>query len=407
MVRFLRKLRQHSPLWEWEGRNHLDRPVRGEIRAGSDTVAKVLLRRQGVQIVSVRRQRRSFERRITEKDIVLFTRQLATMLKAGLPLLQAFELSARAQGNPSVTRMLLEVRADLESGVSLTEAFRKRPHYFDRLFCSLVAAGEAGGVLDVLLGKLAIYKEKTLALKAKTRAALIYPSTIVVVSFVITAVMMGVVIPAFKALFASFGADLPLPTLMLISLSDLCVRWGWGIVVIVLAVGVGLWFVFRRSSGLVERFDGMLLRLPVVGGIVLKATMVRWSRTLATLITAGVPLLEALDSVGGAAGNRVYEVATRRIQADISSGSSLYQAMRRSGLFPNMVLQMVSTGDESGSLDAMLGRAADFYEDEVDNAVASLSSLLEPAIMVVLGVLIGGFILAMYLPIFKMGQVVG
>ncbi|WP_435382752.1 type II secretion system F family protein [Crenobacter oryzisoli] len=381
--------------------------MRGEIRAGSDTVAKVLLRRQGVQIVSVRRRRSSFERRITEKDIVLFTRQLATMLKAGLPLLQAFELSARAQGNPAASRMLLEVRADLESGVSLTEAFRKRPHYFDRLFCSLVAAGEAGGVLDVLLSKLASYKEKTLALKAKTRAALIYPSTIVVVSFVITAVMMGVVVPAFKALFASFGADLPLPTLMLISLSDLCVRWGWGIVVIVLAVGAGLWFMFRRSPRLVERFDRMLLRLPVLGGIVLKAIMVRWARTLATLITAGVPLLEALDSVGGAAGNRVYEVATRQIQADISSGSSLYQAMRRSGLFPNMALQMASTGEESGSLDAMLGKAADFYEDEVDNAVASLSSLLEPAIMVVLGVLIGGFILAMYLPIFKMGQVVG
>ncbi|MDN0077289.1 type II secretion system F family protein [Crenobacter sp. SG2303] len=407
MVRFLRKLRQYSPLWEWEGRDPLDRPVRGEIRAGSDTVAKVLLRRQGVQIVSVRRRRSSFERRITEKDIVLFTRQLATMLKAGLPLLQAFELSARAQGNPAASRMLLEVRADLESGVSLTEAFRKRPHYFDRLFCSLVAAGEAGGVLDVLLSKLASYKEKTLALKAKTRAALIYPSTIVVVSFVITAVMMGVVVPAFKALFASFGADLPLPTLMLISLSDLCVRWGWGIVVIVLAVGAGLWFMFRRSPRLVERFDRMLLRLPVLGGIVLKAIMVRWARTLATLITAGVPLLEALDSVGGAAGNRVYEVATRQIQADISSGSSLYQAMRRSGLFPNMALQMASTGEESGSLDAMLGKAADFYEDEVDNAVASLSSLLEPAIMVVLGVLIGGFILAMYLPIFKMGQVVG
>lgn len=406
-MRFLPKLQGHGRVWEWEGRNHSGQPVHGEIRADSETVAKVLLRRKGVQVVGIKRRRSPLGRRITEKDIVLFTRQLATMLKAGLPLLQAFEFCARGQGNPAVARMLLEVRADLESGLSLAEAFRRQPRYFDRLYCSLVAAGEAGGVLDNLLGKLATYREKTLAIKGKARAALIYPCTIVVVSLVITAVMMGYVIPAFKTLFASFGADLPLPTLVLVSLSDLCVSWGRGIVVTGVAVGAGLWFTFQRSSGLGERFDDWLLRLPVLGAIVRKAAIVRWTRTLATLIAAGVPLLEALDSVGSAAGNRVYEMATRRIQADISSGSSLNQAMRHSGLFPNMALQMTSTGEESGSLDAMLGKIADFYEDEVDNSIASLSSLLEPAIMVVLGILIGGLILAMYLPIFKMGQVVG
>ncbi|HJV06441.1 MAG TPA: type II secretion system F family protein [Chromobacteriaceae bacterium] len=394
-------------IWEWEGKDRAGKVIRGELRAETENVAKTQLRRQGVSIIKIKRRRGGFGRKITEKDITLFTRQLSTMMRAGVPLLQAFDISAKGHGNPAVTKMLLEVRADVETGLSLAEAFRKRPLYFDKLFCNIIAAGETGGVLDSLLDKLATYKEKVMAIKGKIKSALIYPSAIVATAFIITAVIMIYVIPAFKDLFSSFGADLPAPTLMVIWLSDKFIAYWWLIFGSLFAAIFGVTYAFKRSPRMQEQIDRVVLKLPVVGDIIRKATIARWSRTLATLFAAGVPLFEALESVGGAAGNQVYAEATKQIQSDVRSGSSLNYSMQRTGLFPNMVLQMTSIGEESGSLDQMLDKVAEFYEEEVDNAVASLSSLLEPAIMVILGVLIGGLVIAMYMPIFKMGQVVG
>lgn len=394
-------------IWEWEGKDRSGKVIRGELRAETEAVAKTQLRRQGINVVKVKRRRSGFGRKITEKDITLFTRQLSTMMRAGVPLLQAFDIAAKGHGNPAVTKMLLEVRADVETGLSLAEAFRKRPLYFDKLFCNLIAAGETGGVLDSLLDKLATYKEKVMAIKGKIKSAMIYPTAIVATAFIITAVIMIYVIPAFKDLFSSFGADLPAPTLVVIWLSDFFVHWWWLIFGSIFGGIFAFFYAFKRTPKLQEQFDRILLKLPVIGDIIRKATIARWSRTLSTLFAAGVPLVEALDSVGGASGNQVYSEATKLIQNDVSAGSSLSYSMQRTGLFPNMVLQMTSIGEESGSLDQMLDKIADFYEEEVDNAVASLSSLLEPAIMVILGVLIGGLVVAMYMPIFKMGQVVG
>lgn len=394
-------------IWEWEGKDRTGKVMRGELRAESETVAKTQLRRQGINVIKIKRRRSGFGKKITDKDITLFTRQLSTMMRAGVPLLQAFDIAAKGHSNPAVTRMLLEVRADVETGLSLAEAFRKRPLYFDKLFCNIIAAGETGGVLDALLDKLATYKEKVMAIKAKIKSALIYPSAIVATAFVITAVIMIYVIPAFKDLFSSFGANLPAPTLFVIWLSDQFVHYWWLIFGTIFGGLFSFFYAFKRTPKMQEQFDRVLLRLPVVGDIIRKATIARWARTLSTLFAAGVPLVEALDSVGGASGNQVYADATRRIQSDVNTGSSLSYSMQRTDLFPNMVLQMTSIGEESGSLDQMLDKVADFYEEEVDNAVASLSSLLEPAIMVILGGLIGGLVIAMYLPIFKMGQVVG
>ncbi|AVG14512.1 MULTISPECIES: type II secretion system F family protein [Chromobacteriaceae] len=394
-------------IWEWEGKDKSGKMIRGELRAESETVAKTQLRRQGINVAKIRRRRSGFGKRITEKDITLFTRQLSTMMRAGVPLLQAFDIAAKGHSNPAVTRMLLEVRADVETGLSLAESFRKRPLYFDKLFCNIIAAGEAGGVLDTLLDKLATYKEKVMAIKSKIKSAMIYPSAIVGTAFIITAVIMIYVIPAFKDLFSSFGANLPAPTLFVIWLSDQFVHFWWLIFGTLFGAVFAFFYAFKRTPKMQEQMDRILLRLPVIGDIIRKATIARWARTLSTLFSAGVPLVEALDSVGGAAGNQVYAEATRRIQSDVSTGSSLSYSMQRTDLFPNMVLQMTSIGEESGSLDQMLDKVADFYEEEVDNAVAALSSLLEPAIMVILGILIGGLVIAMYMPIFKMGQVVG
>ena len=394
-------------IWEWEGKDRAGKVIRGELRAETEAVAKTQLRRQGINVLKVKRRSAGFGRKITEKDITLFTRQLSTMMRAGVPLLQAFDITAKGHGNPAVTKMLLEVRADVETGLSLAEAFRKKPLYFDKLFCNLIAAGETGGVLDSLLDKLATYKEKVMAIKGKIKSAMIYPTAIVATAFIITAVIMIYVIPAFKNLFSSFGADLPAPTLVVIWLSDFFVHWWWLIFGSIFGGIFSFFYAFKRTPKLQEQFDRILLKLPVIGDIIRKATIARWTRTLSTLFAAGVPLVEALDSVGGASGNQVYSEATKLIQNDVSAGSSLSFSMQRTGLFPNMVLQMTSIGEESGSLDQMLDKIADFYEEEVDNAVASLSSLLEPAIMVILGVLIGGLVIAMYMPIFKMGQVVG
>ena len=392
----------------WEGKDKKGKVIKGEMRAAGDSFVSATLRRQGITVTKVKKQS-SFAKKgkITDKDITLFTRQLATMMKAGVPLLQAFDIVGKGHNNPAVAKLLGDIKADVETGSSLSASFRKYPLYFDALFCNLVGAGEQAGILDTLLDRLATYKEKIMAIKGKIKSALFYPISIIVVAFVITAVIMIFVIPAFKTLFEGFGADLPAPTLIVMAISDFFVTWWWAIFG---AIGGGLWFFFytwKRSEKMQSTMDRLILKLPIIGDVIRKATIARFSRTLATMFTAGVPLVEALDSVAGAAGNRVYYDATKRIQSEISTGTSLTVAMQNSQVFPNMVLQMTAIGEESGALDSMLSKVADFYEAEVDDAVDAMSSLMEPVIMVVLGVLIGGLVIAMYLPIFKMGQAVG
>jgi len=393
-------------LYAWVAQDKSGKAVRGEMRANGDSVVVAQLRRQGLANIKVKRQRVGSGRKITEKDISIFTRQLAVMMKAGVPLLQAFDIVGKGHSNPSVQKVLLAVKTDVETGSSLNQAFRKFPAQFDALFCNLVAAGEQAGILDTLLDRLATYKEKTLAIKSKIKSALFYPIAIVVVAFIITAIIMIFVIPSFKQVFASFGADLPVPTLVVMAISDFFVEFWWAIFG---AIGAGLYLLFnayKKSATLRDSVDALMLRMPVFGDMIRKASIARWSRTLATMFAAGVPLVEALGSVAGAAGNAVYRKATERIQNEISTGTSLTVSMQGVDVFPSMVLQMTAIGEESGALDQMLSKVADFYESEVDDAVEALSSLMEPIIMVVLGTLIGGMVIAMYLPIFKMGQVV-
>lgn len=391
----------------WEGRNKEGKTVRGEMRATTENVVHTTLRRQGITVKKLQKQNFKMGGKITEKDIALFTRQLSTMMKAGVPLLQSFDIVGRGHSNPAVGKLLLEIKSDIETGSSLSNAFRKRPLYFDNLFCNLVNAGEQAGILDTLLERLATYKEKTLAIKSKIKSALFYPTAIIVVAFIITAVIMIFVIPAFKELFQGFGADLPLPTLVVMAISDFFVAY-WFLIFAAVGGGIYAFFYFwKRSEKLQIVMDRLLLRAPIFGNIIRKAVIARWTRTLSTMFAAGIPLVEALDSVGGAAGNHEYKVATRNIQNEVSTGTSLTNAVQNSFMFPNMVVQMISIGEESGALDSMLGKVADFFEAEVDDAVAGLSSLMEPIIMVVLGVLIGGMVIAMYLPIFKMGSIMG
>lgn len=390
----------------WEGKDKAGKLMRGEMRAGGEALVHATLRRQGILVSKVKKQ--AFKRggKITEKDITLFTRQLATMMKAGVPLLQAFDIVGKGASNQAVAKLLMEVKTEVETGSSLNQAFRKYPLYFDTLFCNLVAAGEAAGILDSLLDRLATYKEKILAIKSKIKSALFYPISVIIVAVVITAVIMIFVIPAFKEVFKSFGADLPAPTLVVIAISDFMVA-NWYIVFGILGGSLyGFFFMWKRSEKMQIVMDRLFLRLPIFGDIIRKATMARWARTLSTMFAAGVPLVEALDSVGGASGNYVYKMATKQIQSEVSTGTNLTVAMQNANVFPNMVIQMVSIGEESGQLDAMLSKVADFFEAEVDDAVEAMSSLMEPIIMVVLGTLIGGMVVAMYLPIFKLGAVV-
>ena len=392
----------------WEGTDKKGKRIKGEMKASGDAFVKATLRRQGINVIKVSKQS-GFKSggKVTDKDVTLFTRQLATMMKSGVPLLQAFDIVGKGHSNPAVAKLLGDIKADVETGSSLSQAFRKYPLYFDALYCNLVGAGEQAGILDSLLDRLASYKEKILGIKSKIKSALFYPISIIVVAFVITAVIMIFVVPAFKELFSSFGADLPTPTLVVMAISDFFVSYWW---LIFGTIGGALWFFFytwKRSDKMQAVMDRLLLKLPVFGNLIKIATIARFARTLSTMFAAGVPLVEALDSVAGASGNRVYYDATKKIQSEISTGTSLTVAMQNADVFPNMVLQMTSIGEESGALDSMLSKVADFYEAEVDDAVDALSSLMEPMIMVVLGVLIGGLVIAMYLPIFKMGQVVG
>ena len=393
-------------LYTWEGKDKTGKVVRGEIRATGDAMVQAMLRRQGIQVSKVKKHKMARGGRINDKDIALFTRQLATMMKSGVPLLQAFDIAMKGSGNAALSRLLNDIRTDVETGLNLSQAFAKHPVHFDKLFCNLVAAGEQAGILDSLLDRIATYKEKILAIKSKIKSALFYPAAVVVVAGLVVSVMMLFVIPEFKSVFSSFGADLPAPTMMVIAMSDFFVQSWYLVFGALIGAIVFIAWSYKRSTAMQIALDRMLLRFPVIGPIIRKATVARWTRTLSTMFAAGVPLVEALDSVGGAAGNHVYLVATRQIQSDVSTGTSLTLAMQTSDVFPTMVVQMVSIGEESGQLDAMLSKVADFFEQEVDDAVAGLSQLLEPLIMVFLGTIIGGLVVAMYLPIFKLGSVV-
>lgn len=394
------------PYWAWEGKDLSNgRVVNGEAQAVSEADLRQQLRGK-VQVRKVKRLRKRLSQRIKPKDIAIFTRQLATMMRAGVPLLQAFDIVGRGAQNPSIAKLLFGIKADLEAGRTLSAAFRMHPRHFDSLYCNLVEAGEAAGILEDVLERLATYREKTEALKAKIKSALFYPVAVIAVAVIITAIIMLFVVPAFKEVFSSFGAELPYPTLVVIALSDFVVSYWYLIFGALLGGGYFFLEAFRRSPRMQQVFDRFMLRAPIFGELVRKSVIARWTRTLATMFSAGVPLVDALDSVAGAAGNHVYKVATEKIQIDVSQGMTLTSAMRSAGVFPNMVLQFAQIGEEAGSLDTMLSKAAESFENDVDEAVKGISSLMEPLIMAVLGVIIGGLVVALYLPIFKLGSVV-
>ena len=393
-------------VFEWQGKDRNGKVVRGETRAAGENQVQAALRRQGVIATTIKKRRMRMGKSIKPKDLAIFTRQLATMMKAGVPLLQAFDIVGRGNPNPSVTKLLNDIRTDVETGTSLSAAFRKFPMHFDNLYCNLIEAGESAGILDQLLDRLAVYMEKTEAIKSKIKSALMYPISVLIVAFVVTAVIMIFVVPAFKEVFSNFGADLPGPTLAVIAISEIFVSYWW---LIFGGLGGGFYFfmqAWKRNEKMQHVMDRLMLKMPIFGTLVDKSCIARWTRTLSTMFAAGVPLVEALDSVGGASGNYVYQSATTKIQQEVSTGTALTVAMTNANLFPSMVLQMCSIGEESGSIDHMLGKAADFYEAEVDDMVAGISSLMEPIIIVILGTVIGGIVVAMYVPIFKLGQVV-
>ena len=400
--------RSKGKRFTFEGKNiETERLVRGEVVAKDEEEARKKLQRRGIRPLRISKVKTARKRRITQEDITVFTRQLATMMKAGLPLMQAFEIVARGHSNPSMTEMLMQVRSDVEQGSALGKSFSKYPKYFDRFYCNLVSAGESGGVLESLLDKLAVYKEKTQAIKKKVKTALTYPIAIIVVAIALIFIMMMFVLPAFKEVYANMGAELPDLTQLVMNLSDLFVDYGWIMIILLIASAFGLYKLHEKSPTFQKRIDALILRLPVFGSIVRKATIARWARTTSTLFAAGVPLVEVLDSVAGASGNILYEEATQDIRAKVTQGLSLTSSMQSTDMFPNMVIQMAAIGEESGSLDDMLNKAAEFYEDEVDNSVSRLSHLMESIIMVVLGSLIGILLIAMYLPLFNLGNVVG
>jgi type IV pilus assembly protein PilC len=393
----------------WEGTDRKGKKVKGKSMAANEAAVRADLRRQGVVPSRIRKQKKgifSGGGTITTADIAIFSRQLATMLAAGIPLVQAFEIVGTGHENAAMQKLILAVKADVEGGSALAEALAKHPLYFDDLFINLVEAGEQAGALETLLDKIATYKEKTEALKKKIKKALTYPAAVLVVAFVVTTILLIFVIPAFEDLFKGFGADLPTFTRMVIDLSLFVREKGWYIA-IMMGAGVGTFFYFKKRSRAMRHWlDRMSLKIPVIGAILQKASIARYARTLSTMFAAGVPLVEALESVAGATGNIVYEIGVLQMRDEVATGQRLQQAMENTDLFPNMVIQMIAVGEESGSLDEMSAKVADFFEEDVDNAVDNLSSLLEPMIMAILGVLVGGLVVAMYLPIFKMGSVI-
>ena len=395
-----------ASLFVWEGTDRAGKKVRGEMRAATEAVVSNSLRRQSIKVLKIKKQTFKGGGSIKEKEIALFTRQLATMTRAGVPLLQSFDIAARSTGNNRLSRLLLEIKGDVESGNSLAASFKRHPLYFDELFCNLVAAGEQAGILDSILDRLAIYKEKTLALKGKIKAALFYPAIVIVIATVVVSIIMWFVIPSFKQVFTSFGADLPWLTNVIVAISDWFVKFWYVVAIIPVIAFMVTAYCWKRFPAFKHVIDRLSLKLPVLGEILEKAAVARWTRTLATMFAAGVPLVDALTAVGGAAGNQVFYEATKRIQTNVSTGTALTIAMEDTGVFPNMALQMTRIGEETGALDSMLSKVADFYEREVDDAVTALSSLIEPIMIVFLGVVIGTIVVAMYLPIFKLGAVV-
>jgi type IV pilus assembly protein PilC len=404
------KKRPKFDAYVWEGTDKQGKKMKGEMEAASVAFVNATLRRQGINPVKVQKKGSSLfstrKKKITSKDIAVFTRQLATMLTAGIPVAQAFDIVGRGHENPAMQDLILGIKNDIESGTNMTAALAKQPLYFDPLYCNLVQAGEQAGILDSILDKVATYKEKIEAIKGKIKSALFYPTAVIVVAFIITAILMIFVIPQFESLFKDFGADLPALTKIVIGLSRSFKEHWYLIFGGIIGTVAFASYSYKRSIKAQHAMDRFLLRAPVIGPIVKKATIARFTRTLGTMFAAGVPLVEALDSVAGASGNRVYYEGTMAIKADVSTGMQLQAAMNSTGLFPNMVVQMVAIGEESGELDTMLGKVADSYEREVDDAVAGLSSLLEPIIMAFLGIVIGGLVIAMYLPIFKLAAAV-
>ncbi len=396
-------------IWTWEGADKKGKKLTGESRAPTIALVRAELRRQGINPLKVKRKTTSIfarKKAITSKDIAVFSRQLATMMSAGVPLVQAFDIVGRGHDNPSMQDLLLSIKTDIEGGTALAEALSKHPIYFDDLFCNLVRAGEAAGVLEELLHKIATYKEKTESIKGKIKKALFYPAAVIIVAILVTAIIMIFVIPQFEDLFSGFGADLPAFTRVVIDMSRFMQDWWWAMLLILAAAAFVVANAWKRSRAFRQGVDKMLLKTPIIGVILHKASIARFARTLSTMFAAGVPLVEALESVAGATGNVIYGNAVLALREDVATGQSLQLSMKQQNLFPHMVIQMVAIGEESGSVDAMLGKVADFYEEEVDNAVDALSSLLEPLIMVILGTLVGGLVIAMYLPIFKLGAAV-
>ena len=400
--------KQTGKRFSFEGKNlSTEQIVRGEVVAKDEAEARAKLSRRQIKVIQITKMKVSRQKRITQADITVFTRQLATMMKAGLPLMQAFDIVAKGHSNASMTKLLMDIRSDIEQGTSMADAFAKHPKYFDRFYSNLVRAGEAGGVLEGLLDKLATYKEKTQAIKKKVKSALTYPAAVLVVAIALVIVMMMFVLPEFGKVYDGMGVALPALTQFMMNISDFFVAYGWLVIIGLIGSVVGFYQWLQRSPKLQKRVDALLLKMPIFGGIVRKATIARWARTTSTLFAAGVPLVETLDSVAGASGNIIYEEATQEIRSKVNQGISLTSGMVATDLFPNMMVQMASIGEESGALDDMLNKAAEFYEDEVDNAVSQLSSLMEPIIMVVLGGIVGVILVAMYLPLFNLGNVVG
>ncbi len=400
---------QKADVFAWEGADRRGKRIKGESRAASITLVRADLRRQGINPIKVKKKSALFSKkgkRIRPADIAVFSRQLATMMASGVPLVQAFDIVGRGHDNPNMQTMILSIKADVEGGTALAEALKKHPLYFDDLFCNLVHAGEQAGVLEELLHKIATYKEKTESLKGKIKKALFYPAAVIIVAFLVTAIIMIFVIPQFQALFSSFGSDLPAFTKVVVAMSEWMQSWWWALVIGILGTGFVFINTWKRSRKFRHTVDKILLKTPIIGAIVNKAAIARFARTLSTMFAAGVPLVEALESVSGATGNVVYGDAVMHMREDVATGQSLQLAMKQRNLFPHMVIQMVAIGEEAGSIDSMLAKVADFYEEEVDNAVDALSSLLEPFIMVILGTLIGGLVIAMYLPIFQLGSAI-
>jgi type IV pilus assembly protein PilC len=400
-------LKQQVP-FTWEGTDRAGKKVKGKLIAQNETALRSELRRQGVVPTRVRKQNTLFQKtgKVTAADIAIFSRQMATMMSAGIPLVQSFDIIGAGHDNPAMQKLILQIKSDVEGGVSLASALSKHPMHFDDLFVNLVEAGEQAGALETLLDKIATYKEKTEAIKKKIKKALFYPASVVVVAIIVTAILLIFVIPEFESLFQGFGADLPAFTRMVIDISNFVQQTGWLLLIGAVVAVLGFLRAKKRYRGVQHFIDRASLKIPVIGPILNKAAIARYARTLATTFAAGVPLVEALDSVAGATGNIVYEKAVLKMRDEVATGTRLQRAMENVELFPNMVNQMVAVGEESGSLDDMAAKVADFYEQEVDNAVDQMSSLLEPMIMAILGVLVGGLVVAMYLPIFKMGAVV-